>query len=267
MSIRFFGLDGEMSGADLHEGGRLIQIGVAALPGGPSDLGKAETFASLLNPGEMSWELEAEAVHGYSMQEVQKSDSASSVDEALYDWMLANGASPKRRDCIAVGFNVGSFDLPHLHEVLPKTASLFSRRSVDLNALCFTLDGLARDGEAMSWEQWKQLAKSYAITRITTLGYSDGAPHDAGYDALIHLYGWQFLRSVAQGQMLPVALAEPEMPFSEVIAKKVLSRFDLEEASRLSGVPATFIVGWSRGGRATRPEWVDALAVLAAQVQ
>jgi hypothetical protein len=195
----FFGLDGEMSAAELHAGGRLIQIGAAAhtYPDGVTLTEEPDAFSMLLNPGSMSWDPESAAVHGFTREEIEAAAPAADVDDALYSWLVARGANPKRREnTIAVGFNVGSFDLPHLAVVLPKTYSLFSRRSLDLNSICFTLDGKPIDGTPGTWQQWKEAAKTHAIVTLAGLGYQE-AEHDAGYDALLHLYVWRFLKDAA----------------------------------------------------------------------
>ncbi len=70
MTLRYFGLDGEMSGNDVAAGHRLIQIGVAVdtAPDG-SRLSKPELFCSLIGwpPPDLPWDPNAEAVHRHAM--------------------------------------------------------------------------------------------------------------------------------------------------------------------------------------------------------
>ena len=85
------------------------------------------------------------------------------------------------------GWNVGAFDLPFVRDTLPGLASLLSRRSVDLNAVCFTLGGtLPYFGSRPKWNTWKRLSKEAAQAELTAISV---APkwHDAGYDALAAL--------------------------------------------------------------------------------
>jgi hypothetical protein len=76
---------------------------------------------------------------------------------------------------------------------------MFARRTVDLNAVCFTLDGARFDGTATDADGWKELSQTYAHRTIAALG-TTGDAHDAGYDSLVHLHAWRFLRSVSQGE-------------------------------------------------------------------
>jgi hypothetical protein len=121
MNYSYFGLDGEMSSSDLDDGGRLIQIGVTAhsnVDGSEAD--GTEAFCMLLNPGPNFRAVVAEAVHGYTAEEVDNAAPAAEVDRALVAWLLEHGAHPTRRGrTIPVGFNVGAFDMPHVAKVLP----------------------------------------------------------------------------------------------------------------------------------------------------
>lgn len=177
----FVGLDGEMSGTELQDGARLIQIGLAVSAG---------TFASYVNPGTLSWSEEAEEVHKIPQSSLLDFPDAEVVDLNCYEFLVSQGADTKRRNnTIAVGWNVGSFDMPFVRTSLPKTNSLFSRRTVDLNALCFALDGKEDNGVEISFETWKKRSKEYAIEAI---GFENA--HDAGWDALMSLYCFHYLR-------------------------------------------------------------------------
>lgn len=263
----FFGLDGEMSTADLEHGGRLIQIGVTAHtnPDGTETAG-SEAFSMLLNPGEHAWDLVAEGVHGHNQSDVSNAAPAAEVDQLLKDWLIANGAHPRRREnTIAIGFNVGGFDMPHVAAVLPLSYALFCRRTVDLNAICFTLDGANyfNDGTPRSWKGWKKLAKTYAERTIATLEADSPSAaaqaHDAGYDALLHLHVWRFLRAATHGA--PFALPENEVPpvDSETHARALIKALGLDEATKTTGIPHEFLAQWSSGGRATNANHLAAL--------
>lgn len=270
MTVRFFGVDGEMSAADLSGGGRLIQVGVVAHTdaAGVLEADGSDVFTSVIRPaGEFAWDEEAAAVHGLTVDDVLDAPAAAEVDAALHAWLVARGASPTGAgSVIAVGFNVGSFDLPHLAAVLPRSAALFSRRSVDLNALCFTLDGATYAGSVPSWTGWKRMAKRYAEAEIAALSSSaEPNAHDAGYDAQLHLFCWRFLRAASQGRPLPqpdVVVPDPE---SQVLAHKAMSAFGAARAAEMSGVPEAFVRGWAHGGRATRGDYLEALRALVAE--
>lgn len=181
MTFMFVGLDGEMSGTELSEGARLIQIGLA--------LDNA-AYTANINPGELSWDPEAEAVHKIPRESLPSEPNADVTDANAYSFLVSLGADPKRRNnTIAVGWNVGSFDMPFVKETLPQLNSLFSRRTVDLNALCFALDGKEENGMRVNAETWKKRSKEYAIEKI---GYEDA--HNAGWDAKMSLYCFYYLR-------------------------------------------------------------------------
>jgi hypothetical protein len=102
-----------------------------------------------------------------------------------------------RTRLVTVGFNVAAFDHPFFRHALPHTTSLISRRAVDLNALCFALDGWDPNPNITTprtWTGWKRSAKRYANARLTTEGHP-GADHDAGWDAAQALYALEYLRA------------------------------------------------------------------------
>ena len=187
MSFLFLGLDGEMSSSELSEGGKLIQIGVSTAEG--------RTRSWTMNPGECQWSEEAANVHKISREWLELCKTPAEVDSELYQFLIAIGADPKRRGkTIPVGFNVGAFDMPFLKDSLPKSFSLFSRRTVDLNALCFALDYQEENGMPVKAETWKKRAKAYAIEQIGAENQ-----HDAGWDSLMHIYCFEYLRQIIKG--------------------------------------------------------------------
>jgi hypothetical protein len=153
--------------------------------------------------------------------------------------------------------------------VLPRTAALFSRRTVDLNALCFTLEGLPYEGTAPGWSGWKRMASTYAERVIAGLpaGPDGFAAHDAGYDALLHLFAWRFLRAAAHGT--PVTM--PQTPVGGKDVKRatgaLLAAVGTDRAAALTGYAGPTLHGWANGGRVTDPNVLriltDVLAELA----
>ena len=190
MAIAFVGLDGEMTGADIREGAKLVQIGASV------GVAPEEQFCSLIGwaPGEYFADPKAMEVHGIPPEEIHAAPRADEVDDRLYEWCLENGGTAEKRALIAVGWNVGTFDMPFVRDALPRTYGLFSRRSADLNAVCFALGRVARhSGSFPSWTAWRRMSKRAAEKELTDLGI--GATwHDAGYDAVASLLSWQWLR-------------------------------------------------------------------------
>lgn len=183
--ITYIGIDGEMSSADIETGGKLIQIGMAKLVDD-----EMISIGRLLNPGIMDWSDEAEAVHLFTKEFIE----TNGEDPAMVDEMLAEWANPTqyRRDFVMVGFNVGSFDRPFIKQSLPILFSKFSRRSVDLNSLIFSLSDTNS-----KFEKIKQDAKEYAFEQME--GMFDGfqnRQHDAEYDAVMSLYCFKYLQGL-----------------------------------------------------------------------
>jgi DNA polymerase III epsilon subunit-like protein len=183
--INYIGLDGEMSGIDINNGHKLIQIGLAKMVDG-----KMTSTSALLNPGKMAWSEEAEKVHLFSRDKIKKDGvDPKSVDHALSDWVSLKA---DRQNTITVGFNVGSFDLPFVSQTLPVLKSRISRRSVDLNSILFAISNT--DGQ---FQKIKSQSKNYAEEKMD--GMFDGfknREHDAEYDAVMALYCFEYIRSV-----------------------------------------------------------------------
>jgi len=201
-NIRFIGLDGEMSGADRETGHALIQAGIAIR----TDTGDLHMTRHLLNTNHrQAWDRKAERIHGIREHDAINAPAAADVDNLLHNWLLEHGATPDRRELIAVGFNVGAFDLPFFRDALPRTMSLISRRSGDLNSLCFALAGWdprPNTPHPRGWEGWKRSAKKAAAHQIRTLGIT-GAAHDAGYDAAEALLAHEWLLHHIHTSQLP----------------------------------------------------------------
>lgn len=179
-----------MTSSELANGGALIQLGLAAIVDGEItsvDVGINPYF----DGREVDWSMEAAAVHGIPLEIVQLFEPPREADLILVDWLTQIGAkTSSRARTVPVGFNVGAFDMPFVRDLLPNTAAYFSRRTVDLNALCFALAG------KYNFETWKKLAKQYAIEKI---GYEN--QHDAGWDAMMHLYAFEYLSAeIRKGQ-------------------------------------------------------------------
>ncbi len=208
MANRYFGLDGEMTASDLAQGGRLVQIGLATGTEPEDRVAMVIGWAE----GEFTADPKAMAVHGISVERILAAPRAREVDQRLAEWCLARGARTDRRAAVAVGWNVGAFDMPFVRDALPMTWALFSRRTVDLNAVCFTLGGSLRlGGSTPKWSTWKRLAKEAAQASLLAAGVAPSW-HDAGYDALASLAAWNFLRDRIAGLPMPAPAAAPAPP-------------------------------------------------------
>lgn len=186
-----------MSGANLSDGHGLIQIGVAVR----AENGTVDTFSALMRPrsmGEGWWDERAAQVHKFTVDEVAAAPPADEVDAELHAWLLARGATANRRTLIPVGFNVVGFDMPFVRQELPLSSTVISRRGIDLNAICFLLDGLEfnpKAGNARGWAGWKRSAKKAVEKTVTELFAGEKEAHDAGFDAAQALLAFEWFRS------------------------------------------------------------------------
>jgi len=180
----FFAVDGEMTGSKSPEEYQLIQIGVA----GERAYDMDDVFVSDIgyDDGKFKFTEEALKVNKFTPERITAGPKPWIVDADLVGWLLDNHGIENK--CIAVGWNVGSFDMPFVRKYLPESAKMFSYRSLDLNSVCFTL----ADVTGFSWSTIKHHAKIFAENTIP------GTPdwHNAGYDALASLRAWEYLKSL-----------------------------------------------------------------------
>jgi hypothetical protein len=187
----FVGLDCETSARSLAQGARLIQAGIAIR----TDAG-LEVLSELVSWDEMLWDEGAAAIHNIPREALDAARPAAQVDTAFHNWLvLRTPAETSHQELVSVGFNVASFDHPFFAHAMPRTMGLFSHRAVELNSLCFALDGApGPDGKCWGSEQWKACAKSVAAERLEARGLG-GVEHDAGYDAALALEIFDWLRA------------------------------------------------------------------------
>lgn len=267
MSTIYLAADGEMTASSIPMGGRIFQLGVVKV--NRVDARKVEAGESLLLnfcPEEFYWSEEAEAVHGYSEEEVLSFPPADEADKKFSEWLKAQGVDELNK-AVIIGFNIGAFDLPHIEAVLPESRKLLSHRTIDLNALCFTLEGFEYCGNETAWTGWKRFAKKYA-ERTIHLAHNNlntEQAHNALYDAYLHFYAWQFLKAISMGEELAI----PNIPSRDSDVRRALrelsNAYTAQEIAAKTGVPEVFVKGWLNGGRATRRDYIDSIIRLVKQ--
>jgi DNA polymerase III epsilon subunit-like protein len=182
--VRFLGCDIETTGSDFTDRIKTINIGVY-------DLLTGDLFRSDIGWPEGSFDMvsEASAVHGITKERILSAPSALSVEMDLDRWLDAHGVGLKRG--IAIGFNVGVFDMPFIRRDLPVAAARFSYRCIDLNAVCFAL----AESLDVSWMSVKEKAKKAARNQMVFTGspVSQLKPHDGGWDAMEAALAYKFL--------------------------------------------------------------------------
>lgn len=192
--IRLIGLDFESSGANPWGESAPIQIGMnvwASSTEKPFD----SSFRSFIGGwdfrNEWEWNEEAFGVHGIPQDRLEKAPRIHEVDVRAATWMYDNDMGTRRMWNVIVGWNVGGFDRQFVTRHMPNLNRLLSYRTLDLNAVVFSLAG----GSELKFKKIKGAAKEYADNRI-----GECMRHDALTDARAALYEYEFLQDLAKGR-------------------------------------------------------------------
>lgn len=177
MTIKYIGLDFEASGTDPWGGNVPIQIGIAT---------PTQDIQYLIGGWDWNkwvWSIAAEEIHGYSQGDLAQELPVWKVDVLCAAAMIPESRS--RMFTVMVGWNVAGYDRQFITRWMPNLNKLFSYRTVDLNALVFSLAG---DSEK-AYIGIKSAAKDYAVEAIE----GDHNWHDALYDAKASLAAFKYL--------------------------------------------------------------------------
>lgn len=197
----FAGLDIETTGTEFAKHS-ICQIGVQ-LFNGPlfvSDVRERRIFVS--DPKAME-------VNGFTEERCMNAPLADIVDAKLCVFMAQQEAQLGHDlVLVPVGWNVGAFDMPYVRRALPCFSEYVTRRSVDLNAVCFT----AADMLGMKFDALKKHVKRAAAADMTAtpieVNYAGERwkAHDAGWDARNALACWyQIKRAIRSGLLHELA--------------------------------------------------------------
>jgi hypothetical protein len=183
--LLFVGLDIETTGSNIEAGAGICQVGVYS---------PTHQFVSDIRPhaGYAVTE-EAMGVNGFTHERLEAGAPLLEVDEGLSIFLGTLAPEGNHRRIIPIGWNVAGFDMGFIRRFLPRSFEWFSYRSVDLNAICFTMD-------PSNWKDYKRASKQYAGERMEgkLVGYTEKRAHDALYDAAQGYYAWHYLRSLCQ---------------------------------------------------------------------
>ena len=199
----YIGLDLETSGSrhDVHVP---IQLGIA-MPNGklfsrliggwrwydPMDEEHRMTpYPKYKEVGLRAWSDEAFGVHGITKEDLETAADRYVVQSQATKFIGEN-TDAWIGNRIVVGWNVASFDMPFVREFLPAVSNSLSYRSVDLNAVSFTV----ADALGLSWGNLKRRSKEYAQLRLER-DWDEPKWHDAGFDAQAALYSKDYLEQV-----------------------------------------------------------------------
>lgn len=211
-NLQYIGLDFETSGVD-HGRNAPIEIGIATEWGNVFDstIGRWK-WTDEKHPMEVDpltrryeWSDEAEGIHGIGRSELATAPNALAVDQEALRW-IRTMVGTDAKQIIAVGWNIAAFDFPFLREYLPATSKAMSYRSVDLNAVLFTIiEAELKDASGDPWTYYglKSFVKSMAADAIADqTGIDETAWHRAGYDALASIYAFFEMQEVIRRSSL-----------------------------------------------------------------
>lgn len=173
----YLGLDGEMTGGDVFKN-ELCQIGLATETG--------EKFESDIRCTLEHIDDDAMAVHGIDRGWLKEGAPAPAVvDQRATEWF---NKQTKLAKAIPVGWGVSYFDMPFVRRTLPQLAQRISRQSMELGAAGYLLAKTL----GLNPKTLKNHAKKYAESMIG----ETSRWHNAGYDALAAIYGFEYYQRV-----------------------------------------------------------------------
>lgn len=135
MNNEIISLDLETSGVDIEKGVTILSIGMVHLATGAEFYREAKHDLLVVEP-------RASRVHQLDMNslDIGEKETLASIDLLARLWLGDVTKVEKQHRLISLGWNVAGFDMPFVRKFLPKTASQFSYRSIDLNAVLFAED-------------------------------------------------------------------------------------------------------------------------------
>ena len=204
MTAQFIGLDLETSGSDIDTGAVPIQLGIATITteGNPAVFDSKIHWPVFHGPPAYdtvpTWSIEAEAVHNIPKEDLLLAPRTSVVESNAYGWLSRYAPATSRAARIPVGWNIAGFDMPFVRRYLPGVQAGISYRSIDLNAVCFSIGaaGIRSPlGGVWRFKGVKGFVKDLSGQKAEE-ATGRVAWHDAGFDALAGLYAWHALQAI-----------------------------------------------------------------------
>ncbi|MCP4902324.1 MAG: hypothetical protein GY906_35605 [bacterium] len=185
--LQIIGLDFEASGSDPWGKHAPTQVGLAF-----GDEMASWFFKWSQWDDSYEWDEEAYKVHQVEQDALNKMGwPAFVVDAHATSWLAGRLPKGGRMNRLAVGWNVAGYDRQFVTRHMPGLNSMLSYRTIDLNALCFALEGMG----GHDWKYWKRAAKQFGNQFI-----DETNRHDAGIDARVALFELDFLRRKITGE-------------------------------------------------------------------
>ncbi len=178
----FLGLDLETTGLE-PERHAICQLGLA--------FGPLAVFRRDLRPWEGA-EVQQEAlrVNGFTPERLEKGQNPIDAERDAVFWLReevdrrvsgGKGQTPESGNArvVAVGWNVGTFDLVFVKRYLPSLARKLHYHTIDLNAICYALGNHGKAKRRLKDE-------TYDLLGVTN-------EHDAGFDAVAAVMMYKLL--------------------------------------------------------------------------
>lgn len=169
-------LDIETSGVDPSKHS-ILSIGIVIVING------FESFISFyeeIRYDELVISPDAIEVNKFDFKSQQNRIPLEKADNKAYDFVKKYFS--KTNKAMAIGLNIGEFDLLFINKYMPKLSSLIDRRSVNLNSLIY----LIADANFLDFTKLKEDLSQKAAATLDALALGL-KKHNALYDALFHL--------------------------------------------------------------------------------
>lgn len=169
-------LDIETSGLDPSKHS-ILSIGIVVSSDGLEDY---QSFYEEIKYDELVISPDAMAVNNIELTNQEGRISLEKADNKAFDFVKKYFSKADKP--MAIGLNIGEFDLIFISKYMPKLSSLMDRRSVNLNSLIYFL----ADINSLEFIKFKQDLSEKASIPLDNLALGL-KKHNALYDALFHM--------------------------------------------------------------------------------
>lgn len=169
-------LDLETSGTN-PEKHSILSIGIVVLQNEDEN---PSTFYEEIKYDELIIAPDAIAINEFDFKNQDGRISLEKADNMAFDFVKKNYS--KKNTAMAIGLNIGEFDLLFINKYMPRLASLLDRRSVNLNSLIYLL----ADINSIDFITLKQDLSEKAVIQVDKLAMGS-KKHNALYDAFYHM--------------------------------------------------------------------------------
>lgn len=169
-------LDIETSGTN-PEKHSVLSIGIVILQ---NEDNTPSSFYEEINYDELIIAPDSIAINEFDFKNQDGRIPLEKADSKAFDFVKKHYS--KRNTAMAIGLNIGEFDLLFINKYMPRLASLLDRRSVNLNSLIYLL----ADINSIDFITLKQDLSEKAVIQVDKLAMGS-KKHNALYDAFYHM--------------------------------------------------------------------------------